>query len=192
MPKKSSSKDQHFIAALLTNNHVGIQAIYDQFFPRIKNMVIKNSGKEEDAWDVFQDALIVIYKKAQQPDFELTSAFYSFLYGVAYRIWLKKISSSKYRQVTFEQVGAFSSEEDFELLLFQQEQEKLYRDKFVLLRPKCQSILQLFVEKVKMSVIAQKLGYASENAAKKAKHVCKKQLVALIKADARFQELKNV
>lgn len=57
----------------------------------IFSLVIKNSGNEEDAIDVLQDALIVLYEKVQLGTFELTSKLTVYIYAVARFIWYKEL-----------------------------------------------------------------------------------------------------
>ena len=49
----------------------------------IYSLVIKNSGNEDDAIDVLQDALIVLYEKVQLGTFELTVKLTTYIYGVS-------------------------------------------------------------------------------------------------------------
>lgn len=57
----------------------------------IISLVIKNNGNEEDAVDVLQDALIVLYQKMQLGTFELNVKLTTYLYGVARNIWYNKL-----------------------------------------------------------------------------------------------------
>ncbi len=57
----------------------------------IFSLVIKNNGNEEDALDVLQDALIVLYEKIQLGTFELSAKLTTYLYGIARNIWYKKL-----------------------------------------------------------------------------------------------------
>ena len=57
----------------------------------IFSLVIKNSGNEDDAIDVLQDALIVLYEKVQLGTFELTVKLTTYIYGVSRNIWYNKL-----------------------------------------------------------------------------------------------------
>ncbi|MEO7490643.1 MAG: hypothetical protein ABIU77_26235 [Ferruginibacter sp.] len=45
-----------------------VQGLYG-IYPAVKKYIIANSGTKEDAEDIFQDALVVLYKKAHDADF---------------------------------------------------------------------------------------------------------------------------
>jgi DNA-directed RNA polymerase specialized sigma24 family protein len=82
--------NQQYIAGLLNNDHAILREIYENYADRIKHHIIKNGGTANDAKDVFQDALMIIYKKAQSEDFELTSQFYTYLFGICHFVFKRK------------------------------------------------------------------------------------------------------
>ena len=55
-------------------------------------LVLKNNGSEDDAKDIFQEAVIVLYNKVQTGNFELSSKLNTFLYSVCRRLWLKRLN----------------------------------------------------------------------------------------------------
>jgi DNA-directed RNA polymerase specialized sigma24 family protein len=62
-------RDQKYIDALINNDSTLQQEIYNKFAADIKCLVLQNSGNEADAGDLFQEALIFIYKKAKSGKF---------------------------------------------------------------------------------------------------------------------------
>ena len=68
-------KDFDLINGLLSNNKKAIDYIYEHFFNRIKYYIQNKGGSLDDAKDVFQEALIIIYKKAKEETFELKSIY---------------------------------------------------------------------------------------------------------------------
>ncbi|MBR9921391.1 MAG: sigma-70 family RNA polymerase sigma factor [Bacteroidetes bacterium] len=187
---KDPHPDIRYVHALASNDHTLIKEIYDQYFPRISAMIRKNSGTESDAYDIFQEALMVIYTKSQQADFQLTSAFYSFLYGISYRLWLKELRKKHRDEVTLEDDQEFRDEYDLEDAIFLREQRKLIREKFEQLKDRCQRILNLTLKEQKShQEVAEIMGFANANVAKKEKSKCKSRLVKMVKEDIRYQEL---
>lgn len=80
-----------YIKGLLNNDRKVLELIYANYSERVKNHIVKNGGTVDDAKDVFQEALIIIYHKAQTPDFELTSQFSTYLFGICRFIFDKKM-----------------------------------------------------------------------------------------------------
>jgi len=110
MKDKTAHEESFYIEGMLKNDPFISKRIYEEFYPKIKRMVTSNSGGGDDAWDVFQDALIIIYKKAQSPDFMLTCPFYNFLYPISKHIWLKKLNKKSRTEVTIQDDNGYIDE----------------------------------------------------------------------------------
>lgn len=166
-----------------------LKSIYVTYFPTIKRFVLDNSGSEQDAKDVFQEGIIIIYRKIKEGNLNLTSSFKSYIYGVCRLIWLKQLSLNKEnnekleRYIEYEEVPDVS-EDEYET----NEQYKLYQKHFKRLEKDCQKLLQLFLKKVPLKEIAEILGIESQQYVKRKKFKCKEQLVRYIKSDPNFKE----
>ena len=87
--------DEAIIEGLRLRSDYIIKYIYQELFPTIKYLVVKNSGNEEDAEDIFQDSLIVIFKKIRDNQLELSSSFRTYLYSVSRNLWLQKLNKRR-------------------------------------------------------------------------------------------------
>ena len=183
--------DQRYIEGILEGDERVIDAIYTTFFPKITGYVKGNSGGDEDARDLFQEALIVIYRRAQAAPLELSSSFYTYLYSICRNLWLRKLRKKRSFEGTFRGQKEYTSVQDpkVEETMIKTEQYNLYRTKFQLLGEDCKKVLQLFFDGESMVVIAKTMGYKSEQYAKKRKFKCKEQLIRLIREDALYREL---
>ena len=54
-------------------------------------LVITNSGTEDEARDIYQDALIVFWEKARKGDLVLTSKISTFIYSICLNLWRKEL-----------------------------------------------------------------------------------------------------
>ena len=61
----NKQKEQELIKGLALDDKTAIEAIYKDNYGLIQNLVINNSGTEDDAKDIFQEALIVLYEKSK-------------------------------------------------------------------------------------------------------------------------------
>ena len=192
MPQKEiENKGLRYLLGLKKQREEVLREIYDNYFPGIKNHVINNSGSDEDAEDVFHDALIVIYRKVKNDSLELTSSFHTFLFAICKNLWLKKLKRKKRKSgVTIEDAEVLTILNDSEQEIETTERFALYREKFQLLGEDCQKLLLLYFERKNMEEIAEAMGFGSEGYARKRKFQCKDKLTKLIKADERFNELK--
>ncbi len=165
--------------------------IYDNFYFQIKIFITKNHGTEEDARDIYQDALMVIYQKQQKESLTLSCSFSTYLYSVCRLLWLKQLEKRKQQLTVTEESGIFVEVNDNILDIFNlNEKYKLYQDHFNRLSFSCQKVLELFLAGIPLKEIANILGFKSEQYAKKRKYQCKEKLVISIKSDPEYKTLK--
>ena len=113
--------DNKYITALLNNDRVLLEEMYQQYFPMIEALVTQHKGSSEDARDVFQDGLMTVYGKVEKGDFELTSSLKTYLYSVCRFIWLRKLKKKRSQPVTNEALEGLKDEQDIESLLLNEE-----------------------------------------------------------------------
>ncbi|WP_179830088.1 RNA polymerase sigma factor [Spirosoma fluviale] len=181
--------DTLFINGLRTGDAVLLKEIYSRFFSGIKQMIQTNAGSLDDAKDIFQDALMIIYRQALRPDFTLTVAFYTYLYSVCRKLWLKQLRNRSTKgEVEITETMDIMEEGLLEAIT-RNEQYKLYQDNFRKLGDDCQKLLRLFMEDRSVKELMALLGYSSESYTKKRKFQCKEKLISLIKEDSRYRDL---
>ncbi len=183
--------NQDYIKGLLHHDKKTLNAIYVNYASRIERHIISKGGSSDDAKDVFQDALMVIYKKAQSTDFQLTSQFYTYLFGTCRFIWDRKRKKKSNNTVTIDNAERYTTDSDIEENIIKREQFNIYKQNFERLGDFCKQILQLFYTKTSMTEIAEKLGLKNDHTARNRKYRCQKELEKLIKADKRYLELQN-
>ena len=181
---------QDLLEALLAGDNEGIRKIYRLYLSRAANLITRNGGNADDAKDIFQEALIIIYEKASKPGFSLNSSLYTLIYGICRNLWGNRLQKKSNSNVTFSEDDKYRFDHDIEKSIEEAEENRVFWDAFGQLGEDCQKLMRLFFDKTKMEKIAELMGYGSVNYAKKRKFQCKERLVDLIKADGRFQELK--
>jgi len=93
--KTKTHPDQKYIDALLSNDGVLLNELYQKFSGKVKSMVLQNNGTEIDAADIFQDALLSVYHKAKTNGFALTCPLEAFLYRICKNKWMNKPGKRK-------------------------------------------------------------------------------------------------
>jgi RNA polymerase sigma factor (sigma-70 family) len=180
------------LEGLKTSDSNVLEYVYKKYFPVVRFFVIKNSGTDEDAKDVFQEAVIILYKKLKDGSLDLTCAFKTYLYSVCRILWLRQLEKKKVRnEVVSDNQVFIQLDEDVEGLAAEQEQFRIYQKHFKLLHKDCQDILQLFLKKVSLKEIAQKMNIKSDKYLKKRKYDCKEALIKRIQNDPDYKRLKN-
>ncbi len=184
-----SKVNDPYVRSLLDNDPKGITSIYDTYLPKIEAIIGNMGGSKDEAWEVFQESLIVIMNKAQSPDFQLNSSFYTFLVSICKFKWFNESKKKYKKNVTIESIGTLKDEADIEESIHKLERFRLYKDKMAELEPECRELFELFFNKVPLKEIAIRLGLKSENAAKQKKYKCQKKLIERIKKDVKFDQL---
>ncbi len=186
--------DEHYVQALLHNDHGGISAIYARFAARIERFVCANSGTPDDARDVMQEALIAITRQARRPEFRLSCPFEAYLHLVSRGKWLNELKRRQRAAVTIAEVGGFEESEDASALaddaLREADRDQLFRRCFEQLSASCRQLLQLaWTPKISMEEVSAQLG-VSYGYARKRKCECLAQLMGWIKAAPEYTLLK--
>lgn len=185
------SETDYYLLGILEGDSRVLNEFYANYFERIAAFIIKNSGDINDAKDVFQDAIMIIYQKAKKTDFELKSTLSAYFYGVCKNIWLQKLRKQKRIVPLSIEGNQIENDSTIEKDIEERNKQQLFFSKFSLLKEGCQQILKLFFAKKSMKEIAQKLGLGSEGYAKKRKYECQKKLLELVKEDNIYKELYN-
>ncbi len=134
-------------------------------------MILANGGKAEDAEDIYQEALIVFYKKVNEAGFELTSSINTYLYSICRFMWLKSRKQPKQVFVEFDNV--LIEETEFVTEIETENKYRLSEKVISELGERCKELLlQFYFHSKKLKDIAVQMGYNSENTAKNQKYKC--------------------
>ncbi|MCU0337988.1 MAG: sigma-70 family RNA polymerase sigma factor, partial [Sediminibacterium sp.] len=88
---KAESNEQSLLKGLANNDSKAIETIYKENFGVIQAFIIGNNGSLDDARDIFQEAMIALYEKAQDKSFVLTCQIKTYVYSICRRLWLKRL-----------------------------------------------------------------------------------------------------
>jgi RNA polymerase sigma factor (sigma-70 family) len=181
--------DEGIVEGLRLRKEEIIKCVYKEFFPMIRQLIINNSGTDQDAEDIFQDALVIVYKRIIDDELILNSSFKTFFYSVCRNIWLQRLGKWKERNhefVDFESITAISEHTQEEIHSIENKKHKLYQIHFLNLSLDCQKVLQLFLRKISLREIASIMGYKTEKYAKTRKYNCKEELKLRILNDPNY------
>jgi RNA polymerase sigma factor (sigma-70 family) len=145
----------------------------------IFSLVIKNSGNEEDAIDVLQDALIVLYEKVQLGTFELTVKLSTYIYGVSRNIWYNKLRDRGTVLINTKDDYPEIAETDDKLLPNKKELSgALNRLSNALdeISEQCRNLLMAFYGGEKLNTLTEKFGYSSYESIKNNISKCRNKL----------------
>ena len=175
-------KDAEILDRIKSGDESAIDFIYEKYYRMMVKLVRKNSGTEEEARDVYQDAVIVFWQKARKPEFVLTARISTYLYSVCNNLWLKELERKS--RLSGESADSAVSH-DHE----QKEKIRAVRTCIEELGDTCKKVLSYYYfDGMSMKVIAERLGFANAETAKTKKYKCKKALDELIKSKFRASD----
>jgi RNA polymerase sigma factor (sigma-70 family) len=181
-------QEKQLLEGLAVNDRSVVEAIYRDNYPMIQAFILNNSGDSDEARDIFQEAMIVIYEKAISGSFELNCLLKTYIYSVCRRLWLKRLQQlQRYGSLIENVEETVAVEEDLEL-------HEKYNNDFTLMEAAmskigepCKSLLDAYyLQKKNMQEIASEFGYTNADNAKTQKYKCLVRLKKLF-----FAQYKN-
>ncbi|MBK5280110.1 MAG: sigma-70 family RNA polymerase sigma factor [Bacteroidia bacterium] len=159
-----------------------LEFIYAKYYRMMTKLVITNSGTEDEAMDVYQDALVVFWKKARSGNLVMTSKMSTYIYSICQNLWRKELDRKK-RLSNEQKDGSVSMDMD------SPEREKIIAKCMNQLGETCRKVLMYYYfDEMSMQEIADKLGFANTDTAKTKKYKCKQKLDELVKTQYSEQD----
>lgn len=181
-------QEKQLLEGLAANDRQVIEAIYRENYPMVQAFILNNSGNGDEARDVFQEAMIVLFEKAVSGSFELNCQLKTYIYSVCRRLWLKRLQQlQRYSSLVENVEETVMVDEDLE-------QHEKHNADFILMETAigkigepCKSLLDAYyIQKKNMQEIAADFGYTNADNAKTQKYKCLLRLKKLF-----FAQYKN-
>lgn len=184
----SSEQDLQVLKGLAKGEKSSVEQIYRDHFNVIQAFINNNNGSPDDARDIFQEAMVVLFEKSKDPGFSLNCQIRTYLYSICRRLWLKKLQQMNRYNTPVEGLQEIVHvEEEVEahekinndFLLMEQAMSKIGEP--------CKSLLDAYyLQKKSMLDIAAEFGYTNADNAKTQKYKCLMRLKKLF-----FAQYKN-
>jgi RNA polymerase sigma factor (sigma-70 family) len=157
-----------------------LEWVYKHCFATTKKMVIKLNGDTDEAWDVFQEAVTILYQKCSIDGIDLQCRINTYITSIARNLWLKR----------FKQITAIDSPEEWEDIedvaddvdVYLQKEKDLTTLEAMLekIGDPCSKMLKAFYfNKKSMQEICEDFGYTNADNAKTQKYKCLTRLKKL-------------
>jgi RNA polymerase sigma factor (sigma-70 family) len=171
---KPDSQELSLLKGLAKNDRQAVETIYSRHFGMVQSLIINNNGSSEDARDIFQEAMIVLYERSRTADFELQCQLKTYLYSVCRRLWLKRLNQAqRYIPQLKGMEDTVPVEEDIEGHEQRNNEFQMMEKALLGLGEPCKSLLEAFyLQKKNMSEIAGSFGYTNPENAKNQKYKC--------------------
>ena len=180
MSEKTGDQEQKQLAQLREGDRNVLLGLYKSNLAMVRNYAYKNNGSTEDAEDLLQDALVVLWQNVRKPHFVLSSKISTYLMAVVKNQWLKQLSKN----------GRMTGEENIipQNHSVNPDQGKIMDMKHLgkaleELDENCRKLLMMFYfDGYDMETIARTMNFANADTAKAKKYQCFKKLEQLVKS----------
>jgi RNA polymerase sigma factor (sigma-70 family) len=175
--------DAQLLERIKKGDEKTLLGLYRSSRPQVLAYVTRNNGGADDAEDLLQEALIILWERVRTNRFVYEARLETFVVATVRNLWLRRLARKRR-----EAPGGIDPETEdptelspLEALVNSDESRELAVALEKLGEP-CKSLLLLFYwEELSMDEIARKTGYANATTAKAKKHQCKKALEKVLK-----------
>ncbi len=171
---KVENNEKALLQGLARNDKRSVETIYRDNYNVIQSLIINNNGSSDDAKDVFQEAMIVLYEKARSGNFELNCQIRTYVYSVCRRLWLKRLQqTSRYTGDLHHIEAVVPVDDDIEEHSRRDSEFEMMEKAIGSLGEPCKSLLEAYyLQKKNMQEIAASFGYTNAENAKNQKYKC--------------------
>ena len=184
--------ETEIISGIRNHDSAVLEYVYLAYFPLIEGFVIHHHGSREQAKDVFQEGMIIAYRKIREGELELSCKFSTYLYAICKKVWLQE--RKKYllhaEKLRHRPLVVHEPDPDDDPML-QNHLMELFHKHFNELSEDCQKILTMFFTNRSVEEIRDTMNYKDLHHAADRKYRCKKSLIKRIINDPLFKRLKN-
>lgn len=182
--------DQEIIQGIKAGESYAVKFLVRDFLPVIRYFISKNNGNEEDAKDIFQDALYIIIEKIYNDDLVLHGTLSTYMFAICKNLWLMALDKQKAAKNYELRRTLNHVENDFTETADRSFYETIFRQCFDEMDEVSQKILKMYWMEISPAEIAKKLGYTYGYVRKK-KSECMKELKNRIINHSNYKELEQ-
>ncbi len=177
--------DSDIIDGIRKQDNRILSFLYDSWFGMVRDYLRKNGGTDDDVYEVFQETIVMFYRKITGESFQVSGDLKGYFFGMTRIVWTKLLQHrSRLEPMVSE--PADTGDDD---LVRRGIMERIVMRSFAMLKEDCQMVLNLVSEGYNYADIAEKMGLASEAYARRKKYLCKEALMEIIKTDPEYQDL---
>jgi RNA polymerase sigma factor (sigma-70 family) len=184
--------EEELIPGIRDHSSEILEYIYCTCFPVIENYILHNNGNHEQAEDVFQEAMIIIYDRIRNRDLTLSCKFNTYLYAICKNIWIQE--RKKYLlhvdRLRHQPMEVHEPDPDEDPVL-SRHLDELFNRHFGQLSEDCRTILSMFFNNYTIEEIRERMNYKDLHHTADRKYRCKKSLIRRIIRDPLFKRLKD-
>jgi RNA polymerase sigma factor (sigma-70 family) len=168
-----SGTEQELLMELAAGKRSAAEQVYSQHYPIVTKWIQKNGGSEPDAADIYQEAMVILFEKAQNLEFRLSCRIGTYLFAVSKNLWFKKLQKNQKEPGYLPETGDWAYEDDIKVHHEREAHFGQLNQALEQLGEPCRSLINAFYQHDKsMQEIAADFGYTNPDNAKTQKYKC--------------------
>ncbi|ABG58067.1 RNA polymerase sigma factor [Cytophaga hutchinsonii] len=159
-----------------------VPLLYKKVYPLVERYIVRNSGKKDDAQDVFQDALLLFYKQIMLKTYDQKYKVFGYLYKICIYKWVNKAKKNS-KIVFVDEIEKFEEPvyDEFTETLIVHADENIIRKLFNPIGEKCIELLTYTTySSLLLEDIMIRMDFNSVSAVKMQLKRCKEKLLKQI------------
>lgn len=170
-------KDRIQFSDLTEQNPRAIQRLYENNFPLILEFITLNHGTMNEARDIFHDSVFVLIQRMREKQIEESADLTLYLYSIARVLWTELLREKLMDESNVRHVHEYL-ELDQEKITSRLKAVKELSARFkTLAEPGRTIVREHFANNVTLAEVAQRMGFSSEESARKGKLKALKKLI---------------
>lgn len=168
--------EKEIFERICSGDEQALDEVYKKYYRMMTKLVVTNSGTEQEAKDIYQEAVIVFWQKSISGNLVLTSKISTYLYSICLNLWRKELERKKRHTHEAKDSPEYQALEEKERI-------KIIAECVNDLGDTCRKVLTYYYfDGMSMAEIAERLGFANTNTAKTKKYKCKKKLDEIVRS----------
>lgn len=176
------NSDSRILDLIRKGDEEALVTLYKANRKVITSFVQRNSGTPEDAEDMLQEALMVLWDRVRSGRFTYAAQLNTFIFATVKNMWARHLARKRREVPLLLDPDKTATGENSVLdELIETEEAQMVRDALQRLGDPCRKLLTLFYwEEMSMEEIAQEMGFANAETVKSKKYQCKEMLKKLL------------
>jgi len=167
--------DRSIVNAIKNGDRNALAYLYKTYFSMIKHFIIQNSGSDDEAEDLYQEGVLTVYENIVNNKFSLQSntTLKTYIYSVCRNKWMYELRKKNKLPVRINESNEFVTVNLAEEIAEEMPYSLILNKALEQIGEKCKEIIRdYYYNKMSMTQIAERFGFASSRVAIVTKERC--------------------
>ena len=177
------NEDARILDQIRKGNESALVTLYEANAKPVATFISRNRGTQDDADDMLQESLVVLWERVRAGRYEHTAKISTFIFATVKNMWLRRLARTR-REVVTDMANDPTPSNETSILdnLIETEEATQVASALNSLGDPCRKLLFLYYwEELAMEEIAAQMGFANADTVKSKKYQCKKALEKLLR-----------